>query len=187
MDVSWFGNLNWLGDLSFWAWAIPLAVTIALGSFQVGVWWSDRDRAKAVAEREDQEYRKRNSATLRIRPQGISDDGHFIIGITNVGDHRAMGVQVRVDCGVFQRSLGDETLTLAPQDGFPAMVFVGLERPVKGGYYTPEDMSHLPADSHLEIVYSDGLGEHRRRWTITIERKGEELHLWEYRAEPLER
>lgn len=175
-------DFDWLSDWKFWAWLIP----VVIGSFEIGVWWSGRDRAKVVAEREDQEYRKRNSAILRVRPGGFSDHGHILLGIRNVGDHPATAVQGMADFGTFQRSFDTGDMILLPQDGFPAQLFVGLESSPKIRDYSTQDMAHLPAKAILEVSYTDGLGPQCRRWEIFFQPKGDLFPQWDYRVRPLE-
>lgn len=180
MDVSW------LDDWSFWAWAIPVAVTIAFGSFQVGVWWSGRDRTRLVQEREDREYRKRNSAVLRVTQMGFDDFGRLSIGIRNAGDHGAEFVQGAAIVRDTENPLPiREGCTIAPQDGIHSMIPLGEKWPGRG-CMTTADTTRFPREILLQVTYSDGLGSQCRRWKLIFEPKGEHLHEWHMAAVPLE-
>lgn len=182
MDVSW------LGDWSFWAWAIPLAVTIAFGGFQVGVWWSGRDRAKVVEAREDREYVKRNSAVLRVTPALRSGHGDLHLHIENTGDHRATSVHGLLQIGELQRSFGHQSWTLSPHVTVVQQFFMGLDddREPKFGGYPVKDLGHLLSGGTLNVSFTDGLGEHHRSWKITFQPQGERFDQWNIALEPLE-
>lgn len=107
-------DLNWLGDLTFWAWVIPVAVAIAFGGFEVGVWWSGRDRAKIIQEREDWEFEQRNAAKLRVRSAGRSPQGHIRLMFINEGKCQATFVSGTLRIGDIERPFGGEDFFLEP-------------------------------------------------------------------------
>lgn len=182
-------DLSALGDVSFWAWAIPVAVAVAFGGFEVEVWWSGRKRARIVEKREDREYTRENSAVLRVTPALRSGHGDFHLHIENTGDHRATSVHGILEIGELQRSFGNQNWTLPPHEMRVQPFFMGLgdDSERRFGGYPVKDLEHLLSGGTLNISFTDGLGEHRRSWEITFQPHGERFDQWGIALEPMEK
>jgi hypothetical protein len=96
--------------------------------------------------------------------------------LINEGEHRASKVRGCLTIGEIERPVGSENYYLEPHRDRQLRIHVGIgDRSSRVGGYTNEEMAHLGQGGTLEIHYSDGLGEHTKRWGVCFEPKGEQF------------
>jgi len=158
-----------------------------------GIWsrvdkWQDQKRARITAEREDQDFTRRNAADMRVSISRQSGYGKLPINIVNRGRHRAELSKLVVEIGIDVWEIPQSDHIVEAGEGLYSLPFdLRPESKKQRGTYTTEEMQHLPTDGIVEMTYTDGLGVHTRRWRLIFERKGERFADWDIAIQPLEK